>query len=61
MSNNSMSDDEFYKYQREKQKDHYKEIMEIRQSANKILKNKQKEKEKPDNIWGKFKQFFLGA
>ena len=55
-----MSDDEFYKYQREKQKNHYKEIMEIRQSANKILKNKQKEKPN-NNIWGKFKQFFLGA
>jgi hypothetical protein len=53
-----MSDDEFYKYQRLKQQEHYKEIMDIRQSANKVRKEKYK---KEKNIWGKFKQFFLGA
>lgn len=53
-----MSDDEFYKYQRLKQQEHYKEIMDIRQSANKARKEKYKREK---NIWGKFKQFFLGA
>lgn len=53
-----MSDAEFYNYQREKQREHRKEIMEIRESANKVRKEKCK---KEKNMWGKFKQFFLGA
>jgi hypothetical protein len=60
MSKNTegMSDAEFYNYQKLKQQEHYKEIMDIRQSANKVRKEKYK---KEKNIWGKFKQFFLGA
>ena len=53
-----MSDSDFYNFQKRKQQDHYKEIMEIRESAK--LERRKKKKDKT-TVWTKFKQFFLGA
>ena len=52
-----MSDSDFYNYQKRKQQNHYKEIMEIIESA-KLERRKNK---KDKTMWTKFKQFFLGA
>jgi hypothetical protein len=52
-----MSDSDFYNFQKRKQQDHYKEIMEIRESA----KSERRKNKKDKTMWTKFKQFFLGA
>jgi len=52
-----MSDSDFYNYQKRKQQNHYKEIMEIRELAKLEIRKDKKDK----TMWTKFKQFFLGA
>ena len=52
-----MSDADFYNFQKRKQMDHHKEIMEIRE----LVKSEKRKEKKDKTLWTKFKQFFLGA